>query len=741
MAIPGNLLSPTTEAVDPNTSGWTAKLNCTISLGSGGRSGDGALTVKSVASGEMQARTVSSYPVVAGQVYTTFADASGTVAERIGIRWLTASNLELSITWSLTTAAASASWHRVSVAGVAPVGAVRAQVLLSATVGGALVNHFWENVYLGLAWRTTGNLLSANAETSELDTSAWAVEANATLGRTVPAITWAVTAYAVGGHMLTATAVANGNMSVLGVERPVVTPGGEYLAYTYLSPPTAASAAWIELRFYDAGGSQLSATRGPLAAPGTGYYRQRASAVAPAGAATCAVAAGVDSATTGQALRLDNTVVTVAPQARAGSILPYADSSFEQGVGGWTVASGAATLARSTPWGTYAVDGSYSLTVTSATATASTVRSAKFQLTAGAGVNWRTEIASQVTAGGWTATRGVRFYDAAGTSVGADLTSSATVPTTGWWLLTTDVVAPAGATQAAVEWNLTATSTSSVLRLDVASMWPALPLADAVANSVAGSATLTLRELTVGYLLTVYRVGQDGGRTLVRGQAGPLSKTPIASDLMVIEDYEAPLGVPVTYSVEIYTAAGVLSTTRSDGPIVIDPGDVNEAWLTDPAQPQRNLRVLVERAPDWSRPIEQSAYRVKGRRNAVVLSGRRGGLEGDLTVWTRDDDERAQLHWLLDSGNVLLWRAAPGMGVADMYVNVGSVDETRVRAYAPEPWRTWKIPLTEADMPVSAGVGGTAGRTWQDILSEFATYNDLLAAFETGEDMLLNNRG
>lgn len=740
MAIPGNLLSSTTEAVDPNTSGWTAKLNCTISLGSGGRNGDGCLTVRSVAAGEMQARTVSSYAVDAGVVYQAFADTSGTVVERIGIRWLDASSAEISVTWSLTTATASASWHRVSVAGTAPVGATRAQVVVSSTPAAGAVTHFWENVYLGLAWRTTGNLLSANGETSEMDTSAWAVEANATISRTVPATLWAVNAYTVGGHMLTVTAVANATMSVLGTERPVVTPGTEYVAYTYLSPPTGASAAWIELRFYDAVGTQLSVTRGPLAAPSTGYFRQKVSAVAPSTAATCAVAVGVDSATTGQVMRVDNTVVLAATRQRAGSIVPYDANSFEQGVGGWTVASGVATLARSTPWGAYFVDGSYCLTVTSTTTTTSTVRSAKFPLTQGAGLNWRAEIGSQVTAGGWTATRGCRFYDAAGVSVGADLSTSATVPTGGWWQLTTDVVAPATATQVAIEWNLTATSTNSVLRLDASSLWPALPLISPAATPATGSAALTLRELTAGYLLTVYRIGQDGGRTLVRGLSGVLNKTTISADLMVIEDYEAPLGVPFSYSVEIYTAAGVLSGTRTSSAVTIAVDDINQAWLTDPAQPQRNLQVLVERAPDWSRPIEQSEYRVKGRRNAVILSGRRGGLEGDLALWTRSDDERTRLHWLLDSGDVLLWRAAPGMGVADMYVNVGQVEEARVTAYAPEPWRAWKLPLVEADMPLSAGVGGSAGRTWQDILSEFATYADLLAVFETGEDVLLNQR-
>ncbi len=741
MAIPGNLLSSTTETIDPNTSGWTAKLNCTISLGSGGRSGDGVLAVKSTAAGEMQARTVSSYAVTPGTLYEAFADASGTVAERIGIRWLDVSNAEISVTWSATTAAASASWHRVAVAGAAPATATRAQVLVSSTPAAGAVFHYWENIYLGVVWRTTGNLLSANAEGAEVDISAWGVEANGTISRTVPAVNWAVTAYTVGGHMMTLTAAANGNMSALCVERPAVTPGTEYMAYTYLSPPTSTSVAWLELRFYNAAGTQLSATRSTLAAPSTGYFRQRASAVAPSTAATCSVAVGVDSATTGQVLRIDNTVVTVAPVAHTGSLLGYDATSFEQGVAGWTVPSGAATIARSTPWGAFAADGSYCLTISSATATTSTIRSARYPLTPGAGLNWRTEVGSQVTAGGWTATRGVRWYDASGTDLGVTSTSSATVPTSGWWLLSADFVAPAAATQAAIEWTVTATSTSSVLRWDVVSLWPVLPLTNAVANTDTGSITLTLRELTVGYLLTVYRVGLDGGRTLVRGPAGLLDKAAIASDLMVIEDYEAPLGVSVSYSVEIYSSASVLSSTRDVDPVTIDVTDINLAWLSDPGQPQRNLQVMVQQGPDWSRPIEQSTYRVRGRRNAVILSGTRSGLEGELAIWTRSDEERAALHWLLDSGDILLWRAAPGLGVADMYVSVGQIEEARVSAYAPEQWRSWKLPLTEADMPVSVGVGGTAGRTWQDILSENTTYADLLATYATGEDMLLNQRG
>lgn len=742
MSIPGNLLSPTTESVDPNTSGWTAKLNCTLLKGTGGRNGDGCLTVRSVASGEVQARTVSSYPVAAGTLYQVFADAAGaSVPERIGIRWLNGSGVEISITWSLTTATASASWHRVGAAGVAPVGATQAQVLLSSTPAAGSVNQFWENVYLGLPIRTTGSLLDFNTESTEVDASAWAVVANATISRQAPMVTWAVDNYLAGGETLAMTVVGAGNASVLAVARPVVTPGIEYLAYAYLQPPTSGSTAWVELRFYDAGGSQIAVQRSTLAAPGTGMYRQRASLVAPSNAATCSVAAGLDGASAAQVLRLETVAVTVAPKLQAGSVVTYADCSFEQGVGGWTVPTGVATLARTTPWGSSYFDGSYALAVSSATATASTLRSGRFPAPGGAGLNWRAQVLGHPAAGTWSsAVVKIRWYDAANVDLGASTGTSYGLPGSSWYVLPSDGVAPANATQAAVEVVCTASAVSSILHLDQMVLWQVLPQTTVAVASDDSYVELTLRELPLDYLLTVYRVAVDGSRTLVRGELGLISRQVIVSDLMVIEDHEAPIGVPVYYRIEIYNAAGGLASTRTSASVTVTLADINEAWLKDPGNPQRACRVLVQRAPDWSRPIEQAAYVVRGRRNKVTLSGKRQGLEGDLAVWTRSDQEREALHLLLDSGNVLLWQANPGMGVTDMYVNVGAVPEVRVGQLAQEVWRAWTLPLVEADMPVAVGVAGSGGRTWQDVVAEFATCATLLDVYATCEDLLLDRR-
>jgi hypothetical protein len=741
MPIPGNLLSATTETIDPNTSGWTSHLNCTILMGIGGRTGGGGcLSVRSVAAGEMQARTVSSYPVTAGTVYYAFADTAGVSTERIGIRWM-AGATELSVTWSLTTMAASANWHRVSVAGPAPAGATQAQVLLSSTEAGATVSHFWENIYLGAPLRTLGNLLPFNTESSEIDASGWAPVVNASISRQVPVVNWAVTNYTAGGQTLAMTAVAAGNASILSVERPAVTPGQEYLAYAYMQPPTVASVAWIELRFYDTNGNQIQATRSVLAppTPATGMYRQRVSDKAPANAASCSLAAGLDGASAGQVLRLETIVIVAAPELQAGTVVPYADGSFEQGVAGWTVASGVATLARTSPWGDSFFEGAYSLAITSSTATASTVRSARFPVAEG--VNWRAQMVTYPDAGTWASVLvRIRWYDASNADLGASIGVSYVVPGVSWYAMPSDGVAPAGATQAAIELVATASAGASVLHVDLVTLWEVLPQTAVEAHSDDGYITLTLRELPVGFYLSLYRTAADGSRTLVRGTHGLIDMQLITSDLLILEDHEAPLGMAVAYNIVIRNADGTTASTRSSLAVTLILADPNTAWLKDPGNPQRNTLVTVQRAPDWQRPIEQAAFIVRGRRNKVVLSGRRQGLEGDLAIWTRSDEERAALHLLLDSGNVLLWQAAPGMGVADMYVNVAQITEARVGALAQEQWRAWTLPLTEADMPVNLGVNGAAGRTWQDILTEFATWADLQVVYTTWEDVLLDRR-
>ncbi|MFH9765208.1 hypothetical protein ACH4N4_30255 [Streptomyces microflavus] len=742
MPIAGNMLSATTESVDPNTSGWAAKLNCTISKGTGGRNGDGTLRLSSLAAGEMQARTVASYPVEAGVEYEAFSDASGvTVPDRIGIQWLTAVNAEISISWSLTTLTASASWHRIAVADLAPAGAVAARVIVSAMTpaGSGVISHF-ENVYFGLPLRTTGNLLAFNTESMERDLSGWAVEANCSIARQVPMVQFAVGFYLGGGHMLAATVTANGDAAVRVAEKPAATAGVEYVAYAYLTPPTSGSTVWVELRFYDAADVQLQATRANLAAPGTGVYRQKVSAPAPASTAYAVLAAGITSGTAAQVFRVDGAVIMPAPKFREGSVVPYADGSFERDTAGWTVISGVAALARLTPWGTDFLDSSYAMTVTSSTATTSVVRSAVFPIGDAAGLAFTAEYGMKVVSGGFNLTRTIRWYDTSGTFLSASSSSSAAVPSPNWWLLSSQFIAPASAARAAIEWTLAATSPSSVLRVDRVALWQSLPITEVTKSDSSAYVTLTLRELTVDSTITVWRIGAGGSRSLVRGANGLIEGEPVLSDVLVIEDYEAPLGQSVSYYAEARNSSNVVISTRVSASITLAPGNVQYGWLKDPGNPLRNLRVMIAKGPDWQRAVTQTVHRVRGAKMPVILTDVRGGLEGDLVVYTQDDTERTRLHWLLDPNSVLLWQAAPGFGVDDMYVSVGQVSETRGGGVATDPFRTWTLPLTEVAQPTTVGVASSAGRTGYDVLAENATGFTVLTRYATGEDLLFGRR-
>jgi hypothetical protein len=746
VAIPGNFLSSTTESIDPSTAGWSAYVNCAISRGSGGRNGDGLLKVTSSAAGEMQVRTAATYPVTVGETYWTFADAAGTVPERIGIQWLSSTSAAPSSRRSATTSAASGSLHRVSVAGQAPAGAAYARVLLSSVAPGAAgVVHYWENVYFGYPLRLPLNFLSFNAEQGgEIDNSGWGAEANCTVSRTAPPVVWPVDWYYSGGEMLTLTVTAAGNASALCVERPAVTPGLEYLGFAYLSPPTLSAVTWVELRFYDAAGNQVGASRSQLAAPGTGVYRQIASAVAPATAETASLAVGITGASGGQILRSEGAVIKTRTGGITGSypsdnVVLYADAHFEQGIGQWTVPSGVATIARSTPWGAQAFVDSYSLTVTSSTATASVIRSGTYAVPETG--NWRISVAAKRVAGGWTLNPSVHWYDSGGTLISTSTTSAVSLPSDGgWWTISQDYTAPAGVATAQVDWTLTASASSSTLQLDQVYLRQVLPQTEVTADSPTASATLVLRELSTATTMTVYRVLADGSRTVVRGREGLLDHVAVTAESYTVQDYEAPLGIAFSYRVEFYSSStGALSGYRTTGALTLDPGDRNYCWLKDPIRPQLNMRVLVKQAPDWQQPIDQTVHRPRGRQNAVILSGVRSGREGDLVVWTQTDSEREALRYLLGSGATLFWQAAPGMGETDVYVSVASTAAPRITTYAPEPWREWTLPLVEVDRP-TGGIAGSATWTVQDVAVEVPTILDVVSRYDTVLDLALGQR-
>ena len=457
------------------------------------------------------------------------------------------------------------------------------------------------------------------------------------------------------------------------------------------------------------------------------------------------MAVGITSATAGQVVRSEGVFVgelevAAAGTLRTGNVLPMADWNFEQGVGAWTVASGVATIARSTPWGVTGGYDAYSLVVSSSTATSSVLRSGIYPVGDAGGQNWRFETLLKTSTGSWTYKLGVRWLDASAGLISTTEAPPAALAASGWWIVSSDSTAPEGAVSAQLELTLTANSTSASLFMDRPALFQTLPLVMAESHDPTASVRIILRELKVGQLLTIWRVGMDGTRRYVRGPGGLYDGTyVIPSDSLIVEDYEVPLGVEVFYRVENVWSDGTERGDRTSLPVTVTAGDANYAWLTDPFRPGKGLQVLVKQAPEWKQGIEQNVYHIRGRSAPVVHSDVRSSREGDLVCWTRSDEEREALRFLLSSGNPLLWRCAPGTGEPDVYVSVAEVAFPRVVPRADEQWREWTLPLTELDMPTGAQAG-SATWTVRDVVVENPDMYSVLDRYETVFDLAINKR-
>ena len=129
-------------------------------------------------------------------------------------------------------------------------------------------------------------------------------------------------------------------------------------------------------------------------------------------------------------------------------------------------------------------------------------------------------------------------------------------------------------------------------------------------------------------------------------------------------------------------------------------------------------------------------YQIVGRSRPVVVSEVRASRTGVLQIhiWRADDHEA--FNALMDSGQTILFQAAPGHGLdGNLYLSIDDV------AWEPESWDAtvpeylWSLGVTEVDRP-AGGIQGSAGRTWQDVLDNYQTWHEVLDAYGSWADVL-----
>jgi len=175
---------------------------------------------------------------------------------------------------------------------------------------------------------------------------------------------------------------------------------------------------------------------------------------------------------------------------------------------------------------------------------------------------------------------------------------------------------------------------------------------------------LTVTGLGVGdSVVSVWRTA-DGEREPVRG-----ARRTTLNDAAFLVDWDAPLGRPITYEVEVISGPGGAARVMS-GSVTVDSAT---GWLMDPLIPQTAVPVVGDATDETylrSQALSELAYEadvsvfnIMGSNKPLALFGQRMAERGlDTSVSTRSAEQNARLEKLLQSTAQLLFRPLPGWG-------------------------------------------------------------------------------
>lgn len=335
--------------------------------------------------------------------------------------------------------------------------------------------------------------------------------------------------------------------------------------------------------------------------------------------------------------------------------------------------------------------------------------------------------------------RAVSVWDVATSTRLATATSAETGIVQGWVTVPIDVAVVTGKTYAV------SYSTTSPGRWTDSATAPTYPVTAGQVtmttgvNGAVGTHPTTLdaalnHMVDVAYMIgsavtavTIGRQDPGGFQQILRyGDAVPL-----VGGRAHIEDFEAPLDVPVYYTVAQQAPAGSeVATTNT----VIVPSQ-GKTWLKDPSYPSRNMVVPVMTAvKNLKRAAQAGLFPILGRANPVVITTVRAGPEAVVTLHTLTDAQRRQMVDILASGSVLLLQSGPSE-TGSIYIHVGDVGEERV-GLVQEQSRVWTLPITVVDRPAGLANANTTDRSWRKVRTTYLTWGDLIATGKTNQQLL-----
>lgn len=238
-------------------------------------------------------------------------------------------------------------------------------------------------------------------------------------------------------------------------------------------------------------------------------------------------------------------------------------------------------------------------------------------------------------------------------------------------------------------------------------------------------------------VVSVWRVA-EGERNPVRG-----ARRTTMTDSSYVVDFDAPLGRPITYEVEVISGpSGARRVTSSAVTVASDTG-----WIMDPLVPQTAVQVSRRMVPGGEIVFAVSAmakldyvadaqvFKILGSDRPMALFGQRMAAAGvDFSLITNAADQNTRLANLLKSTAQLLVRVPASWTTAipgSCFTLVGSVSEVPVEASVGGTLSSWSL------------TGDTVAAPTIKVLTATFTYGDvelLLSTYGQKESLMAGKK-
>jgi hypothetical protein len=223
--------------------------------------------------------------------------------------------------------------------------------------------------------------------------------------------------------------------------------------------------------------------------------------------------------------------------------------------------------------------------------------------------------------------------------------------------------------------------------------------------------------------VTFTRTGPSGVPAGVRGWQ---NTTVTGGSTVIARDFEAPIGVPLTYTAQAKNSSGAVIGTQTTT-ITIPSGGVCDMWLNDLARVGNTLKITIDSLPELDYVLFTSVHDVIDRRDPIVSSDIAHTPAFTLSFVTDTLDERDQAKSALGNGVPVLLRTPPDDGIGNLYFAVTDYKEQRVVQPADMPARLFVVDGRQVQRPDPTLYQPIAPATYQYVKDTFATYADLKA--------------